>query len=76
MDTRINFKTKVNLLNTYSNIKEKSIINAPVLYNNKVIGVIGGYNSTTDEVYGWLNISLTANLFANGVVSNFEIEYI
>ena len=47
------FKVKLNLIKDIPNIKLstlKSIINAPVLKNDKVIGTILDYNLTTDEV--------------------------
>ena len=49
------FKVKLNLIKDISNIKLstlKSIINAPVLKDGKVIGTILDYNLTTDEVIG------------------------
>lgn len=49
------FKVKLNLIKDIPNIKLstlKSIINAPVLKNDKVIGTILDYNLATDEVIG------------------------
>jgi len=49
------FKVKLNLIKDIPNIKLstlKSIINAPVLKDGKVVGTILDYNLTTDEVIG------------------------
>lgn len=49
------FKVKLNLIKDIPNIKLstlKSIIYAPILKDNKVIGTILDYNLTTDEVIG------------------------
>lgn len=66
----INFKTKLNLIKDYPNCDLSYIINAPILYNDKVIGIITNYNLETDEASGCIfctNIGI--NLLNNKIVS-------
>ncbi len=63
------FKVKLNLIKDIPNIKLstlKSIINAPILKNDKVIGTILDYNLTTDEVI--------CQFFNNKWITNFNQE--
>ena len=50
---KTNFNIKL-LLNEQSKIDISSIINAPIVINNKVFGAIKEYNPETGEAEGWL----------------------
>ena len=46
---------KMNLnLKKYNNIHLSSIINAPILKDHKVVGIITNYNINTDEATGYI----------------------
>ena len=64
------FKCKMNLKND-SNLNLCSIINAPVTYNGKVVGIITNYDLKTDEAIGTIfdNSFLSCNIFKNNIIS-------
>ena len=67
------FKCKMNLKN-YSNLNLDSIINAPITYNGKVVGVITNYYLDSDEVVGTIfdDSFLSCNILNNNIIS-FEL---
>ena len=66
----INFKTKLNLIKDYPDCDLSYIINAPILKNNKVIGMITDYNLETDEASGYIFCTdIGINLLNNKIVS-------
>lgn len=71
------FKVKLNLIKNNSNIKLlsklKSIINAPVIKNNEVVGVILDYNLETDEAIGYLFNTYAINFCQDDTIANIEI---
>ncbi len=57
---------KMNLnLKKYDNIHLSSIINAPILKDQKVIGIITNYNINTDEATGQIY---------DDIIPNFDID--
>lgn len=68
-----NFRCKMNLKN-YPNLNLDSIINAPVIYNSKVVGVITNYYLDSDEAVGTIfdDSFLSCHILNNNIIS-FEI---
>lgn len=59
-----NFKTKLNL-KEYSIFNLSSIINAPILKDQKVVGIITNYNINTDEATGYI---------FDDIIPNFDVD--
>ena len=68
----INFKIKLNL-KKYPISNLSSIINAPVLKEGKVVGMITNYNIDTDEATGSLFDDISFNLNENKSICSIEI---
>lgn len=64
-----NIKIKLNLTKDYPNCNLDSIINAPILKNEKVIGVITNYNLNTDEASGYIYDNITPTFLQDNIVS-------
>lgn len=68
-----NFKYKMNLKN-YPNLNLDSIINAPITYNGKIVGIITNYYLNSDEAVGTIfdDSFLSCNILNNNITS-FEL---
>jgi len=67
-------KVKMNLnLKKYNDIHVSSIINAPILKDQKVVGMITNYNIDTDEATGFLFDDISFNLNENKSICSIEI---
>lgn len=60
------FKYKMNLKN-YPNLNLDSIINTPITYNGKIVGIITNYYLNSDEVVGTIfdDSFLSCNILNN-----------
>ena len=70
-----NFRVKMNLIKNYSfDFKSlSSIINAPILKNDKVIGIITNYDIATDEAIGCMYDDIIPNFNENNQIVSMEI---
>lgn len=70
-----NFKIKLNLKKYYSISSLSSIINAPILKDEKVIGVITDYDIDTDEATGYIFDDIIPN-FNTDIQNIISVELI
>lgn len=67
------FKTKCNF-KKYPNLDLSSIVNIPLIKDDKVIGVITNYNVDTEELLGYVFDDMTFNVSTKDYKTILSIE--
>ena len=65
----INVRMKLNLIKDYPNCNLDSIINVPILKDEKVVGIITNYNLNTDEASGYIYDNIIPSFYQNNIIS-------